>query len=446
MKKRTKKPVEMTLPEALAYAVKLHQGRYLNAAEEIYQRILKADPNHPDALHYLGVVSHQLGKHPDSVALIRRAIELQPTYVDAYNNLGNVLLEQGMLAEAEQMYRKVIEMRPRSAEAYNNLGVALKEQQRYQEALEAYRQAIALNPGYADAWHHMGNVLRKQGNIEEALTAYRQAILLKPQHADAYKNMGRALYSAGRAKEAVEVYQQWFKQDPGNPEVQHMLAASSGEAVPERASNDYVQQIFDNFSGSFDEVLKRLEYRAPQLIADAVEQTLGAPAAELDVIDAGCGTGLCGPFLKQYARHLAGVDLSPGMLAKASGRGVYDELIADELTAFLSSQHATCDLIVSADTLCYFGTLDAVLRAAAGALRGDGRLMFTVEHATREDAPQGFRINPHGRYSHTEHYVRDMISQGGLSVTSIREEALRKEGGKPVAGLVVVAHKLPVSD
>jgi predicted TPR repeat methyltransferase len=441
MKKRSRKSVEMTLPEALAYAVKLHQDRDLKGAEELYRLILKARPSHPDALHYLGVVSHQLGKGPESAELIRRAIELQPGYADAYNNLGNVLKEQGMLAEAERMYRKVIELRPESAEAYNNLGVALKEQQRFQEALEAYRQAIALNPAHADAWHNMGNILKKQGNLEDALTAYRQAILLKPRHADAYKNMGRALYAARRVKEAVEVYQQWLKQDPDNPVAQHMLAASSGEAVPERASDEYVQQVFDKFSGSFDEVLKGLEYRAPQLIAEAVEQTLGAPTATLDVIDAGCGTGLCGPHLKQYAGHLVGVDLSPGMLAKASGRGVYDDLVYSELTAFLSSRHAACDLIVSADTLCYFGTLDAVLRAAAGALRGDGRLMFTVEHASQEDAPKGFRIHPHGRYSHTERYVRDMVGQAGLSLTSIREEVLRKEGDKPVAGLVVVAHK-----
>jgi predicted TPR repeat methyltransferase len=443
MKKRSKKSVEMTLPEALAYAVKLHQDRDLKGAEELYRLILKAKPSHPDALHYLGVVSHQLGKGPESAELIRRAIELQPAYVDAYNNLGNVLKEQGMLAEAERMYRKVIELRPESAEAYNNLGVALKEQQRYQEALAAYRQATALNPAHADTWHNMGNVLNKQGNLDEALTAYRQAILLKPRHADAYKNMGRALYAARRVKEAVEVYQQWLKQDPDNPVAQHMLAASSGEDVPERASDDYVQQVFDIFSGSFDEVLKRLEYRAPQVIAEAVEQTLGAPAATLDVIDAGCGTGLCGPHLKQYARHLVGVDLSPGMLAKASGRDVYDDLVYSELTAYLSSRHAACDLIVSADTLCYFGTLDAVLRAAAGTLRGNGYLMFTVEHATQEEAPQGFCIHPHGRYSHTEGYVRDILSQAGLSLTSIGEEVLRKEGDKPVAGLVVVAHKPP---
>ena len=440
-KKRTTESVEMTLPEALAYAMKLHQDRYLKGAEEIYRLILQSDPSQPDALHYLGVVSHQLGKGGDAAELIRRAIALQPAYVDAYNNLGNVLKEQGQLVDAERMYRKVIELRPESAEAYNNLGVALKEQRRYPEALDAYRKAIALDPAHADAWHNMGNAWRKQDNIEEALTAYRQAILLKPRHADAYKNMGRALYAAGRAKEAVEVYQQWLKQDPDNPVVQHMLAASSGEGVPERASDGYVQRVFDDFSGSFDEVLKRLEYRAPQLIAEAVEQTMGSPTAALDVVDAGCGTGLCGPHLKQYARHLVGVDLSPGMLAKASGRDAYDDLVAGELTAFLTTRQSDCDLIVSADTLCYFGSLDAVLRAAAGALRDDGHLMFTVEHAQPEDTPQGFRINPHGRYSHTERYVRDMVSQGGLTVTSIREEALRKEGGNLVAGLVVVAHK-----
>ena len=51
------------------------------------------------------------------------------------------------------------------------------------------------------------------------------------------------------------------------------------------------------------------------------------PSKQLDVLDAGCGTGLCGPLLAPYARRLIGVDLSEGMLALAKEKHVYDALI-----------------------------------------------------------------------------------------------------------------------
>ncbi|HET9316466.1 MAG TPA: hypothetical protein VFQ51_12805, partial [Vicinamibacteria bacterium] len=96
------------------------------------------------------------------------------------------------------------------------------------------------------------------------------------------------------------------------------------------------------------------------------------------------------------------------------------------------------DAIVSADTLCYFGRLDEVLAAASGALRPRGRLIFTVEQCG-EDVGAGYRLEPHGRYAHTEAYVRAALAVAGLEARSIAADALRNEVGRPVAGLVVVA-------
>src|SRR5690606_33739696 len=127
------------------------------------------------------------------------------------------------------------------------------------------------------------------------------------------------------------------------------------------------------FSSSFDDQLRALEYRAPELLAAAVLGELPA-GARLDVLDAGCGTGLCGPLLRSAAARLAGVDLSGGMVGKARERGIYDDLHVQELTAFMAASPASFDVIVSADTLVYFGALEAVAQAARQCLRGGGLL------------------------------------------------------------------------
>jgi predicted TPR repeat methyltransferase len=160
----------------------------------------------------------------------------------------------------------------------------------------------------------------------------------------------------------------------------------------------------------------------------------------LAALDAGCGTGLCAPLLAPFVARLTGVDLSPQMLAKARQRGGYDELVQGEMTQYLSAHEAEFDLIVSADTLCYFGALSTVLACARSALREGGVLIFTVEHA-EDPGDVGYRLNPHGRYSHGEDYVRRGLDAARLEVLATSRAVLRMESGYPVIGLLVSARK-----
>ena len=440
MNSRGRKQVAPGLIEAARLAVKLHREGQLSAARDRYEKILRAAPDFPDALHYYGLLNYHQGKPDAAETLIRRAIALAPDYPDPYNNLANILKERGRANEAEVLYRAHLELRPDNADAYNNLGVALKEQGRYEEAVRAYREALARAPQSANTHHNLGNALKKLGQFDAALAEYRQAISLDFQHVEAHVNLGRLLYLAGRTEEAAEVYRHWLEVAPGDPAAGHMLAACTGDAPP-RASDAYVQTTFDRFAGSFDEVLARLDYQAPAHVAVAVERHFGPGNGSLDVLDAGCGTGLCGPDLRRYARHLSGVDLSPGMLAKASGRAVYDELVEAELGAFLRLHPARWDLIVSADTLCYFGDLDAVCASAATALRPGGGFIFTVESVDAAEAPAGYRIAPHGRYGHTREYVGQALAKSGLKVGAIDNVILRREANSPVHGCLSVAEK-----
>jgi predicted TPR repeat methyltransferase len=159
------------------------------------------------------------------------------------------------------------------------------------------------------------------------------------------------------------------------------------------------------------------------------------------VLDIGCGTGLCGPLLAPYAKQLVGVDLSVGMLKHAEEKGVYHGLVQAELTEYLARHHERFDVIVTADTLVYFGGLEAVAAAAAAALRPGGLLVFTVEEEADADLRQSYRLRHHGRYTHGAEYVHQLLASVGLS-PHIGRGDLRMEAGLPVAGLVVRAVKL----
>jgi predicted TPR repeat methyltransferase len=434
-------PSHLSVDEALALAIHIHRLGEYDDAEKLYRRILDVFPDNADATHFLGVLAHHRGRSEEAVELIRRSIALDPGTADRYNNLGNVLVECGRAAEAAEAYRNVLALQPGHADAWNNLGAALRSIGEFSESAAAYQKAIDLAPERVDAYNNMGNLLSARGQIKEAVAYYCKAITLTPNHPEAKRMLGIAYYTLGQIDAAAEVFQSWLGDEPDNPIARHMYAACSGRDVPERAPDDYVEATFDGFAASFDAKLGRLDYRAPELVAEAVARACGVASGTLDALDAGCGTGLCGPLIAPYVRHLIGVDLSAAMLDRARSRGVYNGLVKAELTEYLRGHRDAFDLIVSADTLVYFGDLGAVLQAAANALRAGGVLAVTVEEATDDVANGEYRINPHGRYSHSRRYVAQAAQAAGLEVEAIEAAVLRREGGAPVQGLVVTACK-----
>jgi len=111
-----------------------------------------------------------------------------------------------------------------------------------------------------------------------------------------------------------------------------------------------------------------------------------------------------------------------------------------ELGSFLRASPGGFDVVASSDTLVYFGELGEVLAAARRSLRPGGMLVFTLEHEANEaEAPSGYRIHPHGRYSHTEQYVRGALAEAGFDLVELGKANLRREGAAYVDGLVVAA-------
>ena len=381
------------------------------------------------------MLAHQRG-NDDAVALIERSLELEPERADWHSNLGIVLQDRLRLDDAAAAYRRAIALDPSHANAHSNLGVVLRALGEIDEAEAAYRAAIRIDPAHSDAYHNLGVLLNAQGRAREAALCFSKVITLRPRDPEARRLLALAHCTLGEVDRAVEIFEEWLSEDPDDPIARHMLAACSGREPPERASDAFVAQSFDSFAASFDSKLSKLSYRAPVLVAETLERSATPRSQGLDVLDAGCGTGLCGPLVAPYARRLVGVDLSEGMLAQARRRNVYDELIRSELTAYLDSCTDAFDVIVSADTLVYFGPLDRVATAAASALRPGGRFLFTVEELDGD----GHALSPTGRYLHSQSHVESALTAASL-VPEIAHAELRLEAGEPVAGLVVLGIK-----
>jgi predicted TPR repeat methyltransferase len=426
----------LTLDEAVSVALALQQAEQWAAAEDVYGRILEVAPNHAEALHFSGVLAHQRGRTEDAVALIARSLELEPKRADWHSNLGIVLQDQLRLDDAIAAYRSALALEPNHANAHSNLGVVLRAKGNVAEAETAYRAAIRIDPEHSDAYHNLGVLLNAQKRPREAAICFSKVITLRPRDPEARKLLALAHCTLGEVEQAVGIFEEWLEDDPDDPVARHMLAACSGRDVPPRASDAFIERTFDSFAASFDSKLGKLLYRAPALVAEMLKRSDVAPSKSLDVLDAGCGTGLCGRLIAPYASRLVGVDLSERMLDQARGRSVYDELVKGELTAYLASCTETFDVIVSADTLVYFGPLEPVVDASENALRPGGRFIFTVEESVGAGHDESYSIGTSGRYRHAREYVQGVLKAANLR-PEIASAELRLEAGEPVAGLVV---------
>ncbi|HEY0819219.1 MAG TPA: tetratricopeptide repeat protein [Rhizobacter sp.] len=435
---------EMPQRELVRRAVTLLRTGRLDEAEPMLVSVLQRWPGDADALHYLGVLAHIRGRSDEAVHLIRQAIARRPGDTGALNNLGNVLAEMHRYAEAEQAYRDGLAFQPDHADALNNLATLLRKRDQHAEAETLARRAVQARPDFALAWYTLALTLAEQGRVDEALAAHARGVLLAPDLLQPRNAVPKALVHRGLLDRAAKLYRAWLADEPDNPVVRHHLAACVGGKVPERASDAYIEKTFDAFAATFDANLAALGYRAPQLVTELLHSLLPAPARQFDIHDLGCGTGLCGPLVREWARELSGCDLSAGMLVQARRRGVYDRLDQAELVAHLQDNPRRFDVLLCADTLCYFGELQHAMRAAAAALRPGGRFIFTVEAWASGDG-ESYKLLPHGRYAHHRGYLRRLLSQAGLDELALHDAPLREENGQPVNGWLVAAG-LPASN
>ncbi len=198
----------MTVSQSTLFgkAFALQQNGQLAQAQAIYEDVLKAQPEHADALHLLGIVTFQLGDPQRAIALIGKATQLHPNNADYHCNLGIVLAAIGQSGPASARYDEAISIRPEFAEAYNNRGLLQADSGRLDDAIESYDKALEIKPNFASAYSNRGIVLAERGQLEAAVADYEKAISISPNYAEAHSNLGIAQAKLGQPEAAVDSY------------------------------------------------------------------------------------------------------------------------------------------------------------------------------------------------------------------------------------------------
>lgn len=427
----------MNVAKRLKAAIAAHQkGRHIVAADA-YRDVLRAEPENADALHFFGVLMHQIGDAEKGVAAVRKSISINPNNAAAQCNLGNMLLTARKPGDAAEAYKAALAIDPLHAETYRNFGVLLRRIGKIPEAIETLEQAADLDPDNAEVWHNLGVSYLATDDLENAARAFEKCTEQGLHREMSAVWHARILCALGRDDVALRHLQRHLQRDPNDAVALHHVDAiqgTTGDKVPEA----YVREHFDSFARSFDDVLGSLDYRAPQLVAEQLDAWRGDTAAVARALDLGCGTGLCGPLIARHCEFLIGIDLSPMMLKKAVAVGAYHELHEEDLVRYLETvDDDSVGLAISADTLNYIGDLAPLMKQLARTLTPGGVLIATFEDGGEDVPAPGYALQNHGRYSHARSYLAQAISSAGLRLADTREAVLRRESAKDVHGLIL---------
>jgi predicted TPR repeat methyltransferase len=401
------------------------------------QRALALDPANAECLHALGTTHQALGDLHAASECLQRALALDPANATACLCLADALMDMHHYEQALATYRRALALRSPFPEAHHNLAAALLHLGQVDAAVTECRQAIAERPGHAPALNTLGVALARSGRREEALAALQQAVYHQPHYANAYHNLGNVLDQAGHVDQAIHAYRAALAINPGLEEARYDLAALGEGPPPPCTPRAYVMRLFDTYSTSFDQhLVEQLDYHVPELLYEAVIQT--GPASGLDVIDLGCGTGLVGKVFRGLARRLIGVDVSPGMIHQAERRQVYDQLLLDDVIAYLRARQEPCDLVLAADVFIYLGDLTPVFAAVARLLRPRGLFAFSLETTDRGD----YVLQAHRRYAQSPAYIQRLADHFALATAALGPVKLRRHESGDAQGQIVVLHRL----
>jgi len=190
----------------LESALRLQRAGRLNEAAEVYSQLLRAQPEHFDALHGLGIIRYQTGRLEEAERLIGEASRVNPKSAWAFYNRACLLQKLNRPEEAVTAFDRAIALKPDYIEALVNRSSALTALKRHEAALGNLDQVLALRPNLAEAWNNRGGALFALERWEESVSSYDRALALKPTYADAWKNRGSSLLMLQRTDEAISSF------------------------------------------------------------------------------------------------------------------------------------------------------------------------------------------------------------------------------------------------
>ena len=434
--------------------------------------------NVQEAVNRLNLLA-ETGQYEELLNQADRFIAEENTFAPFYLFKGNALRALGQSDGAIEAYHQAIAKDPNDALARTALGGLLFETGDYINALNACDSAILIDNGFPDPYVYSGNVLVALGYPDQAVFAYHRAYTLDPGSVDLGEMVATLYTQEGDLTKAADVFFSVIQTNPNDSAVHVKMGVAlmyllqngaSHKEIAQYATawrqmvpkNDYVNQVasalinnqvdfdpltpqavdalFTTYADLYDSSMETGESGMLQEFHDTVGRICGTQKA--DVCDLGCGTGLTGAAVKDFAKTagLTGVDLCSAMLDRAYDKKVYDKVFHSENSAFLMQNPNMFDIITAGNVFSYTKSLADQITAVKTALKTGGHVLFTFRKNTfnRDET----MLYPPYYYVFTERMVKKAVEQAGLVIKEMRSLSLTERVDQSIEMALCVAQKV----
>ncbi len=393
-------------------------------------------------------LQQRVGDYEGAARDAAEAVFINPADHESKLLLGQAMMGLGRVLDSITCLADALEAEPTDPRCRQALATALDADGDFDAALRILDEGVGLCPSHLPMRNAAILLCMRRRDYASAARRAEQARISGIADASTFGMAGHALASLGEYGKAAAAFRDASKLCPEDENLRQLAAASEKNLNEKLTPASYIRAIFDGYADRFEGHVLSLHYRIPvtmrNLLLDHPKIFAGGTVGP--VLDLGCGTGLValalggagvGPF--------TGIDVAPGMLAHARAKGLYDELLQEDIITALSKEHRRWPLITAADVVCYFGALEELFRLARKSLVDDGWFMFSVERLDDSANPRSgaWSAVRHGRYAHTAHYVYETAWTTGFQILHNEQCVIRQEAGEEVPGLLVVARARP---
>lgn len=426
----------------LANAYKL--SGQLNLAQVHYLEALRLKSPYSEANNNLGNVYYLQGLYSQAAEQFKKALRINPALWDAHFNLANCYLRQDLFLEAKPHFEEVLKYRPDHLGAINNLGIINCILKQFDKAIPLLETVMAREPSNVESLFHLGIAHASTNQLEKAKQNYIQVLTLNDKHGQAHHNLATLYLHLNDKENALKHYEKAYQLNPHNQTALHMKKALTGDTLKEGAPHEYTRALFDQYAYTYNQHMKeQLGYQVPQLLRALLNPFSAKKSTVWEVLDLGCGTGLCAPYFADIADKLYGVDLSPNMVDQAAKLGAYYKLAVSDICDYLAKTTQSFELIVAADVFVYFGDLEAVFKQCYQVMNSNAYFLFSIESLENEITPnQDYKLNQTGRYQHKPTYIKSLAEKIGFREIAHQTATIRQQETGGVMGELYLLQKL----
>ncbi len=177
-------------------------------AVQIYERVLRLNPQFIEAYNNIALDLAYLGEHEKAIGFIDQALAIRPDFIEAIDNKGCFLNAMGHYKAACDCFNAVLRIYPRDSMALANISVALRHLGEFALATSYAKTLLKINPRDYKGHSTLGKISSKLEEHESALSHFLNAISFNPKDPDTLADLGATYADLGN----FELAKQYFKQ------------------------------------------------------------------------------------------------------------------------------------------------------------------------------------------------------------------------------------------